>query len=685
MAFSPFGITQYNDVDERYRKVYNLMQTSYATGVSMNQTFWYGADQAFRMYVGDQTIWNELYANSTPSNNNFQFSFNLIRPVINMISGHERKTRKSIVAIPIENADNETADQFSKVMMWCINQEDALMTISEAFEGALVGGMNLVQVWLDYRSDPISGNMKFKNCQYNEFLIDPFFRQKDLSDCNYVWKRSYITKKEALSLMPDKADEILSLSDDGSGNGVDGLFQYAPEAYNFTPKGLLSYDEYYYRDYREQDILVDTITGETMEWKHDDKEGLEAFMAQYPEVQLLKTTVPTVRLAIAIQDIIFFDGPNPLGIDTYSFVPVVAYYAPQLPYLNFRLQGVVKGLMDAQYLYNRSRILELKVKESQVSSGWKYKEDALVNPMDVFLSGEGRGIAIKRQAAMSDVEKIQPADIPPAWAEQTKSLGEEIHRISGVNDELMGSAIDDKPGVLSFLRQRAGLTTLQVLFDNLDSSKMLIGKIMIDVIQANFAPGKIKKILEGQEPTQQFYNKAFGKYHAAVEEGLNTSSQREAQFLQMIELRNMGVPIGAADLLEAATLQNKERVIKNIEAAEKAQAEMQQKKDEMAMQVQMAEIELAKARAEADRSLGADRMSNVEANRAMAVERVHKANAEDEAAFLDKVKAIKELETIDLQHLATLLQMSSMLKQQESLTAETSVGKVSQALGGQQV
>ena len=153
----------------------------------------------------------------------------------------------------------------------------------------------------------------------------------------------------------------------------------------------------------------------------------------------------------------------------------------------------------------------------------------------------------------------------------------------------------------------------------------------------------------------------------------------------MIELRNMGVPIGAADLLEAATLQNKDRVIKNIEAAEKAQAEMQQKKDEMAMQVQMAEIELAKARAEADRSLGADRMSNVEANRAMAVERVHKANAEDEAAFLDKVKAIKELETIDLQHLATLLQMSSMLKQQESLTAETSVGKVSQALGGQQV
>ena len=55
------------------------------------------------------------------------------------------------------------------------------------------------------------------------------------------------------------------------------------------------------------------------------------------------------------------------------------------------------------------------------------------------------------------------------------------------------------------------------------------------MIQSNFTPGKIKRIIE-QEPTIQFYNKAFGKYDAAVEEGLNTTTQRQMQLVQLLQL-----------------------------------------------------------------------------------------------------------------------------------------------------
>ncbi|CAB4121271.1 hypothetical protein UFOVP9_49 [uncultured Caudovirales phage] len=613
----------------------------------------------WRFFVGDQTLWNDLYGN-VPSNQNFQFSFNLIRPTINMISGQQRKQRKSIVAIPIENADNETSDQFSKVINWVVNQEAMLETISDAFEGALVGGMNLLQIWLDFRSDPVSGNIKLNNCQYNEYLIDPFFRKKDLSDCNYLWKRSFMTKREVLSLIPDQEDAIMSLTPNGSGTGRDGLFQFAPESYNLNQQALLTYDEYWYRDYRSQQMMIDTETGETLEWKADDAEGLAQFMAIYPQVIMVESDIPTTRLAIAVQGRILYDGPNPMGIDQYPFVPVVAYYNPQLPYLSFRLQGMVTGLRDAQYLYNRSKVLELKVKESQVNSGWKYKENALVNPKDIFLSGEGRGIALKSTANMTDVEKIQAAVIPPSWAEQTKELGLEIARLSGVNEELMGSAIDDKAGVLSMLRQRAGLVTLEGLFDNLDASQKLVGKIIIDVIQANFTPGKIQKILEGEQPTQQFYNKAFGKYHADVQDGLNTGTQRQMQFAQMLQLKEMGVPISPADLLEAATLTNKERVIKNIEMAEKRQAEMQQRQDEMTMQVQQAEIQLAQARSQADMGLWAERTSRVQDNRAISVQKLSEANKDDQLAKIHQLHLLKDLDGKDLEHLRQAIELRNL-------------------------
>ena len=93
-----------------------------------------------------------------------------------------------------------------------------------------------------------------------------------------------------------------------------------------------------------------------------------------------------------------YDDINPLGIDSYPFVPVFAYYEPQMPYFNWRIQGVVRGLRDPQYLYNRRKVIELDILESQVNSGWIFKAEALVNPKDVFMSGQGRGLALKKEA-----------------------------------------------------------------------------------------------------------------------------------------------------------------------------------------------------------------------------------------------------------------------------------------------
>ncbi len=655
--------------DEKHQDVLARMEAFYAQSITINQSFWGEADTDTRFHSGDQTLWNDLYGN-LPANRKRQFNFNRIRRVVNMISGHQRRNRKSIICVPIENADNVTSDQFTKVLMWCVNQEGILETISESFEGALVTGMNLLQVWVDYRSDPVSGNIKVDNCSYNSFLIDPYFRKTDLSDCNALWKRSFLTKRECISLLPDKAEEIIGLIGLDSGTGRDGKFQFMPESYNYGMKNLLTYDEFYYRDYRTQKMLVDSETGETMEWKNDKDERLELFLETYPSVTMIEQEIPTVRMAIVVQGKVMYDGPNPMGIDQYPFVPVLAYYAPQMPYFPWRIQGVVRGLRDAQYLYNRRRIIELDILESQINSGWIYKENALVNPKDVFLSGQGRGLALKTDASMQDVQQIQAPQIPPSMIQLSELLAKEVSEISGVNEELLGSATDDKAGVLSMLRQGAGLTTLQVLFDQLDRSQKLLGKIMIDIIQANFTPGKIKKILEGEEPTEQFHNKAFGKYHADVEEGLNTSTQKQMQFAQMLQLKEMGVPISPEDLLEAATLQNKQRIIDNLTKAEEAQGQLQQQQAQMAMQLQQAQIELAQARAQADIGLYNERTSRVEENRAMAIQKLHEANKDDEMAMLNKIKALKELESMDLDHIGRLLTMAAGLKQQEAMASQ---------------
>lgn len=654
MLFPQLGPQYYNEKD---KPILSRMEAFYAESITINQSFWGEADTDTRFMAGDQTLWNDIYGN-LPANRRRMFNFNRISRAVNMVDGYQRRNRKSTIVIPVENGDNDTADQFSKILMHINNQENVLETISEAFRGSLVTGMNLLHPWIDYRNDPVNGTIRVDHCSYNSFLIDPYFRKLDLSDCNSIWKRSFLTKREAISLLPAHTEEIMGMVGGDNGTGRDGKFQFMPESYNYGYKNLMTYDEYWYRDYRTQKLLVDSETGETMEWTVDNPDGLKRFLKQYPSVTTLDQEVPTVRLAIVLQGKVMYHGPNPNGTDRYPFVPVFAYYYPQMPYFPWRIQGMVRGLRDAQYLYNRRRVIELDILESQINSGWKYKENALVNPKDVFMSGQGRGLALKEEAQMTDVEQIVAPAIPASMIQLSELLAKEVSEISGVSEELLGSATDDKAGILSMLRQGAGLTTLQILFDNLDYAQKLLGKIMIDMIQANYTPGKIKKILEGQEPAPQFYNKAFGKYNAVVEEGLNTSTQKQMNFAQLLQLREAGVPIPDDILLDSSTLQDKKKLVEAVQRNAQAAQQAQQ----MQMQTEQAEaqsrIKLAEARAVADHGLGIERVSRVEENQKLALKN------EDEA-LLAFVKSLKEIDDMDLAHLEKLISISHAIKANE--------------------
>lgn len=650
----------YSYQTEHDKDIKTRMEQTYAQSITINQSFWSEADIDSRFKAGDQTLWNDIYGN-LPAFRRRVFNFNRIRRVCNMITGYQRRNRKSSIAIPLESSDQMGADQFSKILLWSMNKDNTLETISQAFDGSVTTGMNLLSIWMDYRHDPINGDIAVDNVSYNGYLIDPYFKKHDLSDCNYIWTRKWLTKTQIKSLLPDRINEIDKLYAHGN---RDGKFQFMPEAYNYGMKDLLTYDEYWYRDYRTQTLLVDVKTGETMEWKGKD-EDLDLFLKKFPEITKIDNEIQTTKLAIVVQGVVMYHGPNPMGIDQYPFVPVLGYYDPQIPYFPWRIQGVVRGLRDSQYLYNRRKVIELDILESQINSGWKYKADSLVNPKDVFLQGQGRGLALKANAQMSDVEQIQPPQVPPSMIELSKILGEEIQQISGVNEELLGSAQDDKAGVLSMLRQGAGLTTLQTLFDQLDFSQKMVGRIFMDLIQSNFSPGKIQRIL-GEQPAPEFYSKAFGRYDISIEEGTNTSSQKQMQFQQLIALRELGIQIPDSILLDASTIQNKNELIESIENQEKQQSEAQQMQMQIAVEGEKARIKDLEAKAEANTGLGLERASRVQENRALAVERLAASEKDRDLGTLNMVKAMKELEDMDIAQIEKLMRLAEYIKGQES-------------------
>lgn len=657
--------------DSRCRDIMQQRDDFYNSSYPINAAYWQQGAIDKRFKVGDQTLWSLIYGN-TSFNQSQRYFFNLIRRHINMICGYQRAHRKSTVAISSQGERNDPlSDDYNQVLRWVEDRCGAQEYYSQSFENAVDVGINLLHLYPDYTLDPVSGDLNIDSVSYNNFIIDPYFRKRDLSDCNGLWRRRWVSRKAAQSMLPGREDEIAKMSPAGI---KDGKFTMQAELINLNLSKLYTYDEYYYRDFRDVRVVIDPKTGEAHEWEDDETAGEDEFeqvMAQQPWLVVKTVQKPTVRLCISINSRVMYDGPNLLGIDEYPFVPSLCYYEPDLPSYQWRVQGVVRNMRDAQYLYNRRKVIELQILESQINSGWIYKVDRLVDAKSLRQTGEGFLVPLKGgdHPIADSLQRIDPPGIPESMMALSQSLAEDITKISGVNEELLGSADDDKAGILAMMRQSAGLLTLNGIFDGADYSQRLMGKLQMKSIQKNFTKSKITRIL-GREPQAQFFSPAVLKYDIVCEEGFYSSTQRQMELKQLLYFKELGMPISDKSILRCAIINNKRQVEEDMAEVMQQQSQQAEQQGRLEQAKVQAEIEAKQAKGQSDLALARERMAKVDEDYA----RVDQIKLEGEQniaqADLSIVRQLVELQGLDLSNLRESMAMADMIRQQRASEAQ---------------
>ena len=656
--YSPGGMVDPTDVGAKNLK--GFMDHFYFSSYPSNASYWQQGAIDKRFKVGDQSLWSMIYGD----NNYFQarrFFFNLIRRHINMICGFQRRNRKSTITMPTQGDTDPLVDDYNKVLKWCEERDGFQEYLSQSFEGACDTGSNWLHLYPSYTLDPISGDLFTDQVAYCNILVDPWFRKQDLTDCTGLWRRRWVNKTAAKALLPGHAKEIDKMKPVGI---KDGRFPLQAELLNLNASQLFALDEFHYRTTREATLIIDPYSGESVEWEPDEEDPddmMEQTLRQQPWLVVKKTQVPTVNVGICLGGKVFYDGPNLLSIDSYPFVPSLCYYEPDVQSYAWRLQGIVRNLRDSQYLYNMRKVIELDILQSQINSGWVYPVDSVVDPKAFRQSGQGFLIPLKAGHLPNEIMRIDPPNLPQSMMELSRALSEDITKISGVNEELLGSATDDKAGILSMLRQGAGLTTLQGIFDKLDYTQRLYGKIRLQAIRKNFSKGKIVSIL-GHEPDQRFFSSHSLKYSIAVEEGNYSTTQRQMELQQLLHFKEIGMPIADESILQAAFITNKSQIIEQMQQQAQQQAQQQQQQAEQQAKMDNSKVMAAYAKSRSDLALEKERMASAQEKLAKIQEDQAMASHKQSEADLNLVKMMIELEDADMNALKNAFDLAQSIK-----------------------
>lgn len=545
------------------------------------EPYWQEAQTDLGYYLGKQ--WSAIDRAYVEGQRRNALVFNKVRRVINIISGHQRKNRLALRAQPVESSDDTTASQFTGVMMYDMTRIHQHM--SKAFEnGACKTGINLVRLYNDYTHDLVSGDINAYRLAHNQFLMDSNFTREDLRDCQHIIARRYMSREYAASLLPDRAKEFEDLSILGN----DSKFPDLRNPKRRYDADNLRYDEFWRRVQKPVKVVIDTITGEYVIWKKEISGRMKGFLdVEIPTPNgpkkrflVLPRMMDTVELNVIVEGELFFQGPDPSGIDDYPLIAEIGYYDYEYDELADKLQGVIRCMRDPQTEANKRRSKLLDILDSQLSTGWEVEEDSVPEGFEdqFFKTGQNQVIVGKPGAiSQGKIKKSTPTEVPTGLFQTLEIMDRDIMDIPGVNAEMFGVPENDQQiaGFLAAMRSNAGIVVLQSLYDNHRFAQTELGKKLMRMEQRNYHPSKVRRILN-QEPTPQFYDELFSRYDAVCVEGVLSDSQKQMYFMQLLNLKQLGAPIPWTELIEACPIEMKDSLKKSIQAAEQAQAKAAQ-------------------------------------------------------------------------------------------------------------
>jgi hypothetical protein len=475
----------------------------------------------------------------------------------NQIVNQMRQNRPAIKARPVDdNGDIEVAEVYQGIIRHIEDVSKADIAYDWAGEGAVTSGLGYFRIITEYTGDSFEQEIRIARIR-NRFSVyfDPDAKEPDGSDAKEVIITEMVNRDKFKEEYPD-ADPCDWESSTGDNN-------------NWYNQDDVRVAEYFYIDYQADKLLLLEDGNVIFETDYNLKYPPTSDSNPSVDVSAYPVIVKSRKAAKTIVKWCKLTGAQELEstIIPGSFIPVIPVIGIETDVDGVRyLRGIVRGVKDAQrlYNYNRSTIAEnlnLSIKAPYIGYTGQFKTAgdkwAAANRVN-YAYLEADPVTVNGNLA-SLPQRQGFAGVPTGLLQDIQTSEHDIQSALGMYQASVGQDSNAKSGRALNAQKTQGEIATFHFPDNLGRSIRHGGRIIVEMIPKIYDTKRIVRIL-GEDGTvnhaqidpespdalreerakdgaiKKIYNLGVGKYDVTVTTGASYATKREegADFLTQV-------------------------------------------------------------------------------------------------------------------------------------------------------
>ncbi|HZC17414.1 MAG TPA: hypothetical protein VE309_11700 [Caulobacteraceae bacterium] len=505
------------------------------------------AREAYDFYAGRQ--WTADEVRQLENLNRIPVVFNRLAPTIDAVSGAEIGARQQVQYFPRQVGDTAIDDILTEGAEWIMDECEGDEEDSGAFRDVLICGVGCTETRPDF---DLASRIVKERVDPLEITWDASARKACFADARHLCRRKPMSKDAFRELWPGAEPEADVGLQSARPVIVDPRIRY--DGTNGGADGAVSRDEVIVREYqwfeRQPRHLVGGLTAQMLKARNPDvpvRDGLVELTAdQHDDLQARFPGTRSARITVKVFFRAFVAGAQVLE---YAKLEVGDFTYKAMTGKRDRNKGtwygLVRPMIDPQKWANKVFSQILHIMRSNAQGGLLIEKGAGIDPRQFEASwADASAITWVEDGTISSPNG-KKFDVKP-MAEYPTSLDKlmavavtAVRDTTGVNQEMLGSAGRDQPGVLESQRTQQAFGILAAFFDSKRRYHAMQGRLLLKTM-ALYLPADTLVRVTGADNDPRYVPLALTRdaadYDVIVDEAPAGPNQKMAVFQILMQL-----------------------------------------------------------------------------------------------------------------------------------------------------